>query len=182
MIRTKKDLLEYLEADRLSLGRKNNKPVLSDVIWRFEILMRKYEYYYNNNSWLKYIYGFLFRRKSLKLGYTIPINVCEKGLALVHYGTIVISDGAQIGENCRIHEGVCVGATNGSKKAAIIGKNVFIATGVKIIGEVSIANNVALAANAVVVNSIKEDGTTWGGIPAKKISNNSSSSNMQRII
>ena len=182
MITTKKDLEEYLECDRRSLGRKNSKPVFSDVIWRFEILLRKYEYYYNNNSVFKYLYGILFRRESQRLGFTIPINVCDKGLAIVHYGTIVISDGAKIGENCRIHEGVCIGATNGEAQAATIGKNVFISTGAKLIGKVQIADNVAIAANAVVVHDITEEGTTWGGVPAKKISDNDSSANMQRMI
>lgn len=182
MIITKKDLYDYLESDRISLGRNNKKPVSSDAIWKFEILLRKYEYYYNNNSLLKYLYGFIFRKQSLKLGFTIPINVCDKGLAVVHYGTIVISDGATIGENCRIHEGVCIGATNGETEAATIGNNVFISTGAKVIGNVKIANNVAIAANAVVVEDILEEGTTWGGIPAKKISNNDSSANMQRMV
>lgn len=182
MITSKDDLKQYLEADKLSLGRTTKKPVASDIIWRFEILLRKYEYYYNTRSLLRFVYGVLFRRTSLKLGFTIPINVCEKGLALVHYGTIVISDGAQIGENCRIHEGVCIGATNGELEAAVIGKNCFIATGAKVIGKVHIADNVAIAANAVVVKDIEEQGTTWAGIPAQKISNHDSSSNMQRMV
>lgn len=182
MIVTKKDLKEYLECDKISLGRLRKRPVYSDVIWRYERLLRKYEYYYNNNSILKYLYGFIFKKESERLGITIPINVCDKGLAIVHYGTIVISDGAKIGENCRIHEGVCIGATNGEIEAATIGKNVFISTGAKIIGKVQIANNVAIAANAVVVKDIMDEGTTWGGIPATKISDNDSSSNMQHMI
>lgn len=182
MIQSKEDLIEYLECDKKCLGRESKKPVHSDVIWRFEILLRKYEYYYNRKSLLKYIYGIKFRKMSVKLGFSIPINVCDKGLALVHYGTIVISDGARVGKNCRIHEGVCIGATNGESKAATIGKNVFISTGAKIIGQVNIADNVAIGANAVVVTDINELGTTWGGIPAKKISDKDSSSNMQVMI
>ena len=182
MIKDRTDLMDYLESDRLSLGRTIRKPVMSDYIWRFEILLRKYEYYYNKKSVLRFVYGVLFRRMSLKLGFSIPINVCEKGLAIVHYGTIVISDGARIGENCRIHENVCIGATGGSLEAAKIGKNCFIATGAKIIGNIHIADNTAIAANAVVVKDIYEAGTTWGGVPARKISNNDSSSNMVRMI
>lgn len=182
MILSKLDLKEYLESDKKSLGRVGKSPTVSDWIWRFEILLRKYEYYYNTKSLMRYFYGILFRNVSLRLGFTIPINVCDKGLAIVHYGTIVISDGATIGENCRIHEGVCIGATNGEKKAASIGKNVFVATGAKIIGQVNIADNVAIAANAVVVQDIDEPGTTWGGVPAKKISDKGSEPNMLRMI
>lgn len=182
MIMSKEDLREYLERDKKSLGRKSDKPAHSDVIWKFEILLRKYEYYYNKKSPLRYVYGELFRRVSVKLGFSIPINVFDKGLAIVHYGTIVVSDGAIIGENCRIHEGVCIGATNGETKAATIGNNVFLATGAKVIGQVSIADNVAIAANAVIVKDILEPSTTWGGIPAKKISDSDSSANLQIII
>ena len=46
--------------------------------------------------WNKY----LFRRYSNLCGFTIPINVCEKGIALPHRGTIVINTTARIGENC----------------------------------------------------------------------------------
>ena len=59
-----------------------------------------------------------------------------------------------------------------------MGDNIFIGTGAKIIGEVTIADDVSIGANAVVVKSITEEGTTWGGVPAKKISNNNSHSNL----
>ena len=122
---------------------------------------------------------FKFHRLSIKLGFSIPINVFGPGLAIVHYGTIVVANGAKIGANCRIHEGVTIGATNGSSKAAIIGDNVFIGSGAKIIGEVRISSNVAIAANAVVVRDVVcENGCTVGGVPAKIISNNNSSANI----
>lgn len=58
----------------------------------------------------------------------------------------------------------------GGKYAATIGDNVFIGTGAKIIGDISIANNVVIGANSVVCKSIEEPGITVAGIPAKKIS------------
>ena len=54
--------------------------------------------------------------------------------------------------------------------------------GCKIIGNITIADNVAIGANAVVVKSITEPGTTWGGIPAKKISSNNSWSNLSPLL
>ena len=41
MIQTKKDLYEYLEADRISLGRTRKKPAFQDLIWKYEIALRK---------------------------------------------------------------------------------------------------------------------------------------------
>ena len=47
MIQSKDDLKKYLEADKFSLGRKEKKPAKRDYIWRYEILLRKTEYYFN---------------------------------------------------------------------------------------------------------------------------------------
>lgn len=80
----------------------------------------------------------------------------------------------KIGKNCRIHEGVTIGATGRNGQAAIIGDNCFLATGAKVIGDVHLGNNIAVGANAVVTKSFFEDGITLGGIPAKKISNHTS--------
>ena len=193
MIQSKKDLLYYLECDRVALRVTTRKPrFMTDELWRFQILLRKREYLFNCPPTNKYnifekithiIYSSIlhirYKRMQFKLGFSIPLNVFGPGLSIAHYGTIVIANGTKIGANCRIHEGVTIGATNGSSKAAIIGDNVFIATGAKIIGGVRISNNVQIAANAVVVKDVISDtGCTVGGIPAKIISNNSSELNL----
>ena len=184
MIRNKNDLYDFLQTDALANGRTGIKTkIFGDEIWKFIVVLRKLEYYNNktekkNTLLMLMLYKFWYHKLSVKLGFSIPINVFDKGLAIVHYGTIVVSKGAKIGKNWRIHEGVTIGATNHSCKAATIGNNVFIASGAKIIGDIIIADNVAIAANAVVTKSITEAGTTWGGVPAVKISDNDSSSNM----
>ena len=185
MIKSKQDLKYYLECDKLALRETRRKPrLLSDEIWKFEILLRKREYYTNVSGglWHKLIRLFLrfkYKRLSMKLGFSIPLNVFGPGLSIAHYGTIVVAEKAKIGANCRIHEGVTIGATNGSSDAAQIGDNVFIGSGAKIIGGVKISNNVAIAANAVVVRDvICDSGCTVGGVPAKMISTNSSESNL----
>ena len=109
-------------------------------------------------------------------------NNIGKGFSIAHYGSIVISNNAIIGDNCRIHEGVCIGSTNGDSKAPSIGNNVFISTGVKILGNITIADDVAIGANAVVVKDIATPRTTWGGVPAKKISDNDSHSNLSKLL
>ncbi len=47
MILSRKDLREYLVADKIALGRKKSHPSPGDLIWKFEICMRYYEYYKN---------------------------------------------------------------------------------------------------------------------------------------
>lgn len=185
MIDSKESLKRYLEQDKIALGRQqDNRPhFYGDEIWKFEILLRKVEYYMNCKSGLlaavirKY-YKFRFHNLSLKLGFSIPPNVFEEGLAIPHYGTIVVHANARIGKNCRLQEGVNIGATSGSHEAATIGNNCFFGSGAKVVGAVKIADDVAVGAGAVVTKDIPEPGTTWAGVPAKKISGHDSHSSL----
>lgn len=182
MILSKEDFLKYLEADRIALGR--NKAVFPnslihlispDYIWDFQRLLRKLEYCKNvkNKGLLnRLVYLFLrlkYKKLSVKLGFTIPENVFGPGLAIVHYGTIVVNNNAKIGANCRIHVGTNIGASGGSNEAPQIGDNVYIAPGVKIIGNVRIPSNTAIGANSVVTKSFDEENMMIAGIPAKII-------------
>ena len=187
MITSKKELKYYLSQDAIALKCENKRhpKIFGDEVWKFQITLRKTEYYNNlyRNSKKFYIFHLLFYRikfhkLSVKLGFSIPLNVFGPGLSIAHYGTIVVNSAAKVGKNCRIQEGVNIGATSGSSKAPQIGDNVFIGTGAKIIGDISIADDVSIGANAVVVKSITESGVTFAGVPAKKISDNNSHSNL----
>lgn len=109
MIRTREELKEYLLADKIALKKKKNKPsFFGDEIWKFEIYLRKYEYYMNRGV-LKYYYHYRWHNLGVKLGFSVPPNVCGKGLAIVHYGLLTINGNAKIGDYCRIQEGVNMG-------------------------------------------------------------------------
>ncbi len=185
MIKNKADLMEYLEEDRKALGKLKQRPsLLGDEIWKYQILLRKCEYFHNTKCQgvkriLKYYHRFRFHNLAVKLNYSIPLNTFNKGLSIAHYGCIAVNGGAQIGKYCRIHEGVTIGATGGSKKAATIGDHVFIGTGAKIIGDIQLEDNIVVGANAVVTKSFLEKGITIAGIPARKISNHDSKSFLQ---
>ena len=188
MIQSKKDLKEYLICDQYALYQEEkNRPRLGrDEIWRFEILLRKTEYYQNNkksilNKVLYLIYKFRYHRLSVKLGFSIPLNVFGKGLSIAHYGPIVVNSNAKIGDYCRIQECVTIGSTGGSDKAPQIGDYVFIASGARLIGDICIGNNVAIGANAVVTKSFDKDHITLAGVPAKIISNHGSDGFVRRL-
>lgn len=180
MIKTKEDYLYYLEQDRIALGQTRKKPrFMRDEIWRYQIILRKNEYYTNCNCGIigkvyKILLKMTLKKQSIKLGFTIPLNVFREGLSIAHYGTIVVNENARIGKNCRIHEGVTIGATSGNPNAAKIGDNVFIGSGAKIIGDIKIGDNIAIGANSVVVHDFEECNITIAGIPGKKISNKGS--------
>jgi serine O-acetyltransferase len=181
MISSKADYIRYLNQDKKALGVKSKgledkivRYVSPNQIWKFQKTMRKLEYYNNckSNGLYKLYFFYLkykFKRISIKLGFSIPINVFGPGLAIVHYGTIVINSRTKVGSNCRMHACVNIGASGGQQEAPQLGDNVYIAPGAKIYGNISIPNNTAIGANAVVNKSFEKENTIIAGIPAKVI-------------
>ena len=181
MINSKEDYIEYLESDKKALGLDNNLLIskiknylFPDPIWKFQKLLRKLEYFNNckNKGLNKFYYYYLkyrFRNLSIKLGFSIPINVFGPGLAIVHYGTIIVNRNTKVGRNCRIHACTNIGASGGSLEAPQIGDNVYIAPGAKIYGNITIANNIAIGANSVVNKSFYEESMMIAGNPANEI-------------
>ncbi|WP_225036345.1 serine O-acetyltransferase [Winogradskyella sp. SM1960] len=181
MIQSKLDYKNYLKQDKvalrlksLSLSAKFLYFFSPNFIWEFQKLLRKVEYYENcKNSKIAKIYYYYLRYKfknlSLKLGFSIPPNVFGPGLAIVHYGTIVINSNAKVGSNCRMHACVNIGASSGEVEAPQLGDNIYIAPGVKIYGNIKIPNNTAIGANAVVNKSFDLEHMAIAGVPAKII-------------
>ena len=184
MIENKSDLRYYLEADKIAMDVKGKRPHViaryeSDYIWKFQRALRYTEYYHNckQRGLSRIIYkAWQFRlfKLQIKTGFGIPINVFGPGLSISHIGPIVINGFAKVGKNCRLHPMTCIGVNGHCDEVATLGDNVYLSTGVKIIGPVTVADGVCFGANAVVVKSIDEPNTTWGGVPAKKISDEGS--------
>jgi len=183
VIESKEDYHFYLQADRLANGipdSKNFRDYLKNYffpnyIWRFIRSLRRVEFYANTPSYplkgfKKYFALRRYRKLSLKLGFSIPVNVFGPGLSIAHYGTIVVNQSARVGANCRIHVGVNIGSEAGySDLAPVIGDNCYIGPGAKIYGNVHIPDGTAIGANAVVNQSFDELSTAIAGVPAKKI-------------
>lgn len=183
MIKNKFDCKYYYECDLKATGIYGQgfiKRIL-DRRFRFYKSLRITEYYTNcrKDFFGRNIAKILrLRHRTLcdKYQWTVPINVFEEGLAIIHVGTIVVSPKAKIGKNCRLHVCVNIGSAwvNNKAGAPIIGDNVYIAPGVKIFGPIEIGDNVAIGANSVVNKSFIEGNYTIAGVPAKVISKNTS--------
>ena len=89
------------------------------------------------------------------------------GLFISHgQGTILSAE--SIGANCQVHQGVTVGWDYRGERRPIIGDDVFIGAGAKILGPVTIGDKALIGANAVVVCDVPA-GATAVGIPARVI-------------
>ena len=100
-----------------------------------------------------------------------------KNLFIDHGMGVVIGETSEIGDNVTIYHAVTLGGISPSidserqrheKRHPSIGNNVVIGSGAQILGPVKIGDNARVAANAVVVNDVKENATVIG-IPAKEI-------------
>lgn len=173
MIKSRADLMDYLSKDKYALKVNRNKPRLfGDEIWKFQIALRKHEYYKNasSNKLALYWYQYKHHKLGIKLGYSIPCNVFGPGLRINHYGYLVVNPKAKIGSFCDIHQGVNIGiGIDGG--VPVIGDHVWIGPGAKLFGDITVANNVMVGANAVVTKSFIEDNSVLAGVPAKVINN-----------
>ena len=94
-----------------------------------------------------------------------------KGSFLAYKGIgVLIVSGTQIGENCSIGAGCKIVRKFPYKNVPVIGNNVYLGPGCVICGPVKIEDNVVIAPNAVVNNSV-HDGDIVGGIPARVLGN-----------
>ena len=73
---------------------------------------------------------------------------------------IIVSPYATIGENSYIYQQVTIGDDGKYyKNVPIIGDNVSIGAGAKLLGKITIGNNVKIVANAVVVEDVPDGAT-----------------------
>jgi serine O-acetyltransferase len=84
------------------------------------------------------------------------------GLGIVIHGRTVIGDG------CHIDQNVTIGGTSKKHKVPVLGNNVYVGAGAKILGPIKIGNEVVIGANAVVLTDIPNNSVAVG-IPAKVI-------------
>ncbi len=139
------------------------------MLMKYCVTLRNLEYHINaKHKLLSVIYTVRLRRLQIKTGILIPPNTCGEGLSIGHITSTIINEKSCVGNNLRIHAGVVIGAGIDGK-APKIGNNVYIGPGAKIFGDVQIADDVRVGANAVVNKSCFERGVTLVGVPAKGI-------------
>lgn len=97
-----------------------------------------------------------------------PGATIGKRLFMDHGMGIVIGETAIIGDNCTIYHGVTLGGTGKERKKRhpTLKNNVVVGCGSKILGNITLGNNVKVGANAVVLKDVP-DNKVVVGVPAK---------------
>jgi serine O-acetyltransferase len=94
------------------------------------------------------------------------------GLTFVHGHDIVIGADVVIGHGCKIFNGVTLGNKDTSQTSAgnqpTVGDNVTLSTGAKILGPVTLGDNVVVGANSVVIRDCASN-TVVAGVPARVV-------------
>jgi serine O-acetyltransferase len=188
MIKNKSDLRYYLSEDKRVYGYPFHRSkwefitncLFPDHNLQFICCLRHLEYLLNGCGGffrkLK-LFWYLSRHARLRAitGIDVAPNCIGPGFHTPH-GKVVVNASAKIGANCRIMSDVTIGAQGSydTSGAPQIGNRVYIGSGARVIGNIKIADDVVIGANAVVTKDILESGTTWAGIPARKIANKGS--------
>ena len=176
MIKSKKDLKEYLEMDAFALseGKYKRPRLFCDEIWRYQICLRKLEYYLNTkknifDNLLYLFYKIKHYKMGVKLGFEIYPNCFGPGLRINHKGDIKVWKDAKVGAWCDICNGVNIGLWKDGTPN--IGDRVWIGPGAKIFGNIDIPDDTFIGANAVVCKTFTptQANLVIAGIPAKQL-------------
>jgi len=173
-------VIPIIESDmKAKLWRLNNsdctfenisKLMISDItleIVLFYRLQRNIFLLDPQNPLLPYLASLMRIRFGAEFYYSTEIG---PGLS-VHHGTgIVIGPRSKIGKNFLICQNVTLGQKNlyAPNETLVIGDDVVAFAGAKVLGNLTIGNNVWISANAVVLKDCVPN-SVYGGVPARKI-------------
>jgi len=125
---------------------------------------------------LRAVCAFFHFLLGIVVGIEIPLEAeIDEGLYIGHHGGIIISPKAVMGKNCNISQGVTIGegGRGDDRGVPVVGDRVYIGPGAKLFGAITIGDDVAIGANAVVDSSLPANAVA-GGVPAKILSNRGS--------
>lgn len=122
---------------------------------------------------LSFLYKLLKVLSQILTGIDLPCEVIVGRRFLIeHFGDIIISGDTVFGDDVVIRNGVTVGLRRTNERGApVIGNRVDIGTGAKILGKITVGDDVAIGANAVVIADIPPNSLAVG-VPARIIPRN----------
>jgi serine O-acetyltransferase len=111
------------------------------------------------------LYGGVRNFYGIELPYTTRVG---RRVTIEHQSGIVIHGGAEIGDDCVIHQDVTIGNRRPDRPfdAPKVGNRVNIGAGAKLLGAVQVGDDARIGANAVVLDHVPE-GALAIGVPAR---------------
>lgn len=172
----KKIIVFYLQVENIrdSMMQRFIKQE-SYYIYKFMLYLRFYEYFIKQKtnliiSFIRIVCMKKYQQYANKLGFVIGDGVLGENVKFFHRGSIIINPNARVGDGCKFHGDACLGVKKtGEEGAPVLGKDVDIGVGARILGDVYIADNIVIGANAVVTQSFYEPGIVIAGMPARKV-------------
>jgi len=107
----------------------------------------------------------LLRFYEYKYGISIPYQTqIGSGLYISHVGGIVIDHHTVLGKNCNLSHQITLGRANSGTGTGypVIGDNVYIGPGAKVIGHVYVGDQAVISANCVVTEDIPDHSVVFG--------------------
>lgn len=112
---------------------------------------------------------YIFGKIGVVLGFGIYISSrlkAGKGFIIHNFSSIFIP-ATTVGDNFIVFHEVTVGHLRGEGgRPPRFGNNVFLATGAKVLGDLTIGNNVVVGANSLVISDVPDNCTVMG-VPAR---------------
>lgn len=150
--------------------RRHERSILNPAVWavwnyRFGVRAAKIRFpplrwftgkVYGFHRFLNIVFGGITLNRETRIG---------KDFHIIHANGIMIDSKAVIGDRCGIMHQVTIGSNFGNG-VPVIGDDVFIGAGAKILGGIKIGNNVIVAANSLVISDIPDNSTAIG-VPAR---------------
>ncbi len=99
-----------------------------------------------------------------------PAAKIGKGFFIDHGMGVVIGETSEVGENCLLYQGVTLGGTGKEKgkRHPTLCNNIVVGAGTKILGAITIGDNVKIGANSVVLDSVPKNSIVVG-VPGRVI-------------
>ena len=136
------------------------------AVCSYRIINRRYK---NGNGLIGLLEIFSSIINTVMIPHTVEIG---GGLLMGHPECIIINPSVIMGKNATVLHGVTIGGnigkTRNGRSSAIIGDNVLIGAGAKILGPVEIGDNSMIGANAVVIKDVPNNSVVVGN-PGKVV-------------
>jgi len=151
--------------------RRHDSSLLNPALWavlNYRFGVWSFNFRFAPLRWLtSKIYGlnmfFILITSGIRLNREAKIG---KDFHLIHSGNTSIHPLTVIGDRCGIQQDVTIGTNMDRDGAPVIGDDVYIGSGAKILGTIKIGDGARIAANSLVITDVPP-GATAIGVPAR---------------